>query len=156
MSKNDLTLLATCGDLEQHSSAVGALAESLVHAVVALSLKLEEVVLLELGDAGVDKGVGEGGAVVVEEVVQVVVLLESILGDERAKLPELSLDEVLGVGGEPMNLLAGGLEVTGKVELEVELVDGRGSLVDTSDDGVTPAHQGNLLVVIERSNVDLV
>lgn len=56
-----------------------------------------------------------------------------------------------------MNLLGGGLEVTGKVKLEVEILDGgAGGLVETSDDGVTPGHQGDLLVVVERNNVGLV
>ena len=56
-----------------------------------------------------------------------------------------------------MHLLGGGLEVTSEVKLEVEILDGgAGGLVETADDGVTPGHQGDFLVVVERNNVGLV
>ncbi|KAI6776468.1 hypothetical protein HG530_000413 [Fusarium avenaceum] len=114
-----LTLLATCGNLEEHSSAVRPLAKSLIHTEVSLALQLDEVVLLKVGDAGIDQGIGLGSSDVGEEVVKVVVLVY-------------------------------------KMQLEVEILDGRSRLVQASDNGVTPGHQSDLLVVVERSNIGLV
>ena len=146
-------------DAEQHQLLLLALlpvAKTLVNAVVTASLELDNVILLERGRRLVAPrllhGLGDG----VEEVLHVVLLLEHILGDEVVKVPELGGDEGLALGREPGDLLLGRLDVAGQVEVDLERGDDLGGGVDVADEAVAPAHDGDLLAVLEGLGVGLV
>lgn len=94
--------------------------KTLVDSVEAAALELNDIVSLELADAGIAPGGDHAGGVGVEEVLDIVILLKLVLGDEVVKVPQLSGDKLEAVGSQPCNLLLGGLEVALEVELQLQ------------------------------------
>ncbi|VUC27632.1 unnamed protein product [Clonostachys rosea] len=142
---------AAPGYLEKDCLAVGSLSRSLVHAEVALALKLKVIALLKLADSGVADCLDDGSGVWVEAGFEVIVLVQGVLGDEVVKVPELGLYEL----ALPGHLLLGSLEITLEVQLELELLDGGGALVKSLDDGIAPRHESELLARLQGCDIGL-
>lgn len=128
----------------------------------ALAVKLDDIVDLQLSGVAVSDSLDPGLCVLVEEVLEGVLGLELVLGDEVVEVDELDGDELL-VLGQPGDLLGGLLDVALQVELELEAGDGLEAVLgervdrvrDLADDGVAPVHQGDLLVLGEGLSIGL-
>mmetsp|Transcript_48635 Transcript_48635/g.103447 ORF Transcript_48635/g.103447 Transcript_48635/m.103447 type:complete len:231 (+) Transcript_48635:97-789(+) len=103
-------LLPPIGDHKQHQ-LLALVHIGPVHPVIPPPLELDNVVLLQRSQPGVPDHLCLRLRVGVDEVLELVVLLELLLGDEVVKLGENDRD-VLGDVGEPGELALGGLDVS--------------------------------------------
>mmetsp|Transcript_25307 Transcript_25307/g.73236 ORF Transcript_25307/g.73236 Transcript_25307/m.73236 type:complete len:560 (+) Transcript_25307:135-1814(+) len=122
----------------------------LVGTEVSTTLELDDVVLLEVLETGVANYLGVGQGVGVDEVLEVVSLVELVLGNKVVKLGK---DDggILGNVGEPRELGLGGLDVAFGIIRSFEAA----IVVNLGDGDDTPAHEDDVLTDGQALGINL-
>ena len=120
--------------------------------IESLPLELDDVPLLQTRNLCRREGRHAILRLGVDDLLQAVVLLELLLGDEVVVLDQGDWHQRVLVGGlsEPGDLLRGLLEVALEVESDRRRLDGAvGTNVLGGDEGVAPVHESHFLVIAE-------
>lgn len=130
----------------------GKLEERLIDDEVASPLELESVSLLHEPQVGVPEGIGDLGDDRVDELLEVLVLIELLLGDEVVKLHQLDRHKVLHVR-QPRQLLLSLLVVALQMQVGIHAGHSAVRQMDLADDGIAPIHQRHLLALLHHLGV---
>jgi hypothetical protein len=124
-----------------------------------LAIKLHNIIHFEFRHIAIRQRLCARLCTRIQEILQRILRLEFILCDEIIEIDKLDGNEIL-VGAEPRYFLCGFLDVALEMEfkfeggygLEFEGVEG---VADFADESVAPVHEGDFLVLGERSGVGL-
>lgn len=128
----------------------------------ALAVKLNDIIDLQLSSIAVRNSLGSGLGLLVKEVLERILGLELVLGDEVVEVDKLNGNELL-VLGQPCDLFRSLLDIALQMQLELEACDGLEAVLgervdgvgDLADNGIAPVHERDFLVLGERLSISL-
>lgn len=126
---------------------------------IPFPVKLHDIVLGELGDVTVRPGLRPHLSIGVQEILDAILRLEFVFGDEVVEVHQLNGDECL-ILAQPGYLFLRLLDVALQVQLQLErghcFAEGVEHIVtDVTDDGVAPVHERDFFVLLERFGIIL-
>jgi len=142
MGEMRLDILGNETELHSTLCVLGSLTD-----IESLPLELDDIPLLEVLDFLTSKCLGSVLSLGVCDLIEVIILLQLLLGDEVIVVDENDGDQwVLGGRlGQPCDLLGGLFEITLEVKLENEAGNFAGGVGGLGPDkGISPVHGGDL------------
>lgn len=130
---------------------------------IPLPIKLDNIIYLQLRNITIRDRLRHLLCIGIQALLQHILIIQLILGNQVVKLVQLDRDEIL-VGGQPCDFLGRLLDVALQVQLELEAghgfeTGGIGERVygvrDLAYDGVAPVHEGDFLILGEGGGVGL-